>query len=58
LSFITPTKASLVRPLIESLKYEAVVKDDSIKNIIPIRLKTFEESIIAAKRKEDEEDNK
>src|ERR671912_1069009 len=55
---ITPTKASLVRPLIESLKYEAIVKDDSIKKIIPIRLKTFEESIIAAKRMEDEEDNK
>jgi hypothetical protein len=47
-----------VRPLIESLKYEAIVKDDSIKKIIPIRLKTFEESIIAAKRMEDEEDNK
>ena len=54
---ITPTKASLVRPLIESLKYEAIVKDDSIKKIIPIRLQTFEESIIAAKKMEDE-DNK
>ncbi len=52
---ITPTKASLVRPLIESLKYEAVVKDDSIKKIIPIKLKTFEEAIIAAKAKEDED---
>jgi uncharacterized protein YbjT (DUF2867 family) len=52
---ITPTKASLVRPLIESLKYEAVVKDDSIKKIISIKLKTFEEAIIAAKAKEDED---
>jgi uncharacterized protein YbjT (DUF2867 family) len=51
---ITPTKASLVRPLIESLKYEAVVRDNSIKKIIPIELKTFEEAIIAAKAKEDE----
>jgi uncharacterized protein YbjT (DUF2867 family) len=52
---ITPTKASLVRPLIESLKYEAVVRDNSIKKIIPIKLKTFEEAIIAAKAKEDED---
>ena len=51
---ITPAKASLVRPLIESLKYKAVVRDNSIKKIIPIQLKTFEEAIIAAKDKEDE----
>jgi hypothetical protein len=44
-----------VRPLIESLKYEAVVRDNSIKKIIPIKLKTFEEAIIAAKAKEDED---
>ena len=44
---VTPVKASLARPLIDSLKYEAIVKDDSIKKIIPIKLKTFEEAILA-----------
>jgi uncharacterized protein YbjT (DUF2867 family) len=45
---ITPVKASLARPLIDSLKHEATVMDNSIANIVPIKLKTFEESIKAA----------
>ena len=48
---VTPVKASLARPLIDSLKYEAIVKDDSIKKIIPIKLKTFEEAILALNKK-------
>ncbi len=44
---ITPVKASLARPLIDSLKHEATVKDDTIKKLIPLRLKTFEEAIKA-----------
>jgi uncharacterized protein YbjT (DUF2867 family) len=50
---VTPVKASLARPLIDSLKHEARVNDDSINIMIPIQLKNFEESIKAAK-KEDE----
>ena len=42
---VTPVKASLARPLIDSLKHEAIVKDHSIRNIIPIRLRSFEEAI-------------
>ncbi len=53
---VTPVKASLARPLIDSLKYEAIVKDDSIKKIIPIKLKTFEKAIIAVKQEEEEEE--
>ena len=45
---ITPVRASLARPLIDSLKHEAIVTDDSIKKIIPIRLRNFEEAITAA----------
>jgi uncharacterized protein YbjT (DUF2867 family) len=45
---ITPVKASLARPLIDSLKHEATVKDDTIKKLIPIKLKTFEEAVRAA----------
>ena len=49
---ITPVKASLARPLIDSLKHEATVKDDSIKNMIPIQLKNFEEAIKSAKQEQ------
>jgi uncharacterized protein YbjT (DUF2867 family) len=42
---ITPVKASLARPLIDSLKHEAIAKDNSITNIIPVELKNFENSI-------------
>jgi uncharacterized protein YbjT (DUF2867 family) len=42
---ITPVKASLARPLIDSLKHEATVKDNSIADAIPIKLKNFEESV-------------
>jgi len=49
---ITPLKASLARPLIDSLKHEATVKDDMIKDIIPLKLKSFEESIKAAKQEQ------
>jgi uncharacterized protein YbjT (DUF2867 family) len=42
---VTPIKASMARPLIDSLKHEAVVKDNLIDNIIPIELKSFEDSL-------------
>jgi len=45
---ITPVRASLARPLIDSLKHEAIVTDDSIKKIIPIKLRNFEEAVTAA----------
>lgn len=53
---ITPVKASLARPLIDSLKYEATVRDEAIKKIIPLKLKTFEEAIKAAEKEEQEEE--
>ena len=42
---ITPVKASLARPLVESLEFESVVEDHSIEEIIPLKLKSFKESI-------------
>jgi len=50
---VTPIKASLARPLIDSLKHEAVVKDDSIEKIIPIELKSFEDSLRYCLNEED-----
>jgi uncharacterized protein YbjT (DUF2867 family) len=52
---ITPVKASLARPLIDSLKYEATVRDDAIKKLIPLKLKTFEEAIKTAEEEEQQE---
>ena len=42
---ITPVKASLARPLIDSLVHDTIVTDDSITKIIPMRLKSVRESI-------------
>ena len=42
---ITPVKASLARPLIDSLVHDTVVTDDKITKIIPIKLKSVRESI-------------
>lgn len=56
IDLITPVKASLARPLIDSLRHEAVVKDDTISNIIPIHLKSFENSIQIARNEQTEED--
>lgn len=39
IDLITPVKASLARPLIEILKHEAIVRDDSLRKIIPFKLK-------------------
>ena len=42
---ITPVKASLARPLIDSLVHDTIVTDDSISKIIPLSLKSVVESI-------------
>jgi len=42
---ITPVKASLARPLIDSLVHDTVVNDNSITKIIPLNLKSVRESI-------------
>jgi uncharacterized protein YbjT (DUF2867 family) len=53
---ITPVKASLARPLIDSLKHEATVRDETIKKLIPLKLKTFEEAIRTAEKEEQEQE--
>ncbi len=42
---ITPVKASLARPLIDSLVHDTVVTDDSITKIIPLQLKSVIDAI-------------
>lgn len=52
IDLITPVKASLARPLIDSLKHEAVVHDNEIQKLIPIKLMNFEESIKTAMKEQ------
>ena len=42
---ITPVKASLARPLIDSLVHDTVVTNDSITKIIPLKLKSVSDAI-------------
>ncbi len=43
---VTPVKASLARPLVDSLVHDATVRDDgAIQKIIPIKPKAFEDAI-------------
>ena len=48
IDLVTPVNASLARPLIDSLKHEAIVRDDSVKKVIPFQLKSFEQAITDA----------
>jgi len=50
IDLIIPLRASLARPLIDSLKHEAITKDDTIKGIIPLQLKSFEEAVRYSQR--------
>lgn len=55
---VTPVKAALARPLVDSLVHDTVVTDASITAIIPLKLKTITESIdIAVKEAGSRSDN-
>src|SRR6476469_3601064 len=53
---IIPVKPPLARPLIDSLKHEAIVRDEAIKKLILLKLKTFEEAIKIAEEEEQEQE--
>ena len=48
IDLVTPVKASLARPLVESLIHDSVVHDESINKYINFELKSLHESIIIA----------
>jgi uncharacterized protein YbjT (DUF2867 family) len=50
INILTPIKSSIARPLLDSLRQDAIVKDDSIRKLIPIKLKTFEEAVQQAQK--------
>jgi uncharacterized protein YbjT (DUF2867 family) len=49
IDLITPVKASLARPLVDSLVHDSVVKDKSIDQLVPVQLKPMTEAIVAAR---------
>ena len=49
IDLVTPVKASLARPLVDSLVHDSYVKDNSIEEYVPIKLKHMTESIVEAK---------
>jgi len=49
IDLVTPVKASLARPLVDSLVHDSVVKDNSVKQLVPISLKHMSEAINIAR---------
>ncbi|MVN90332.1 NAD(P)H-binding protein [Mucilaginibacter aquatilis] len=46
LNYLTPISYSHAKTLVENLKYDLVSRDDAIKNIIPLKLKTLREALL------------
>lgn len=55
IDLVTPVKASLARPLVDSLVHDATVTDESIKKIIPLNLKSFHDAIKDSLNERDKE---
>jgi uncharacterized protein YbjT (DUF2867 family) len=48
LHLVTPVNAAVARPLIEGLRTPTVVRDDRIRDLLPLELMPFEEAVRAA----------
>jgi uncharacterized protein YbjT (DUF2867 family) len=48
LHLVTPVNAAVARPLIEGLRTPTVVRDDRIRDLLPLELMSFEEAVRAA----------
>ena len=49
IDLVTPVKASLARPLVDSLVHDSVVKDKSIDKLVSVKLKPMTEAIASAR---------
>ena len=45
-NLVTPVKASIAQPLIEGLRNEVVVKDDSIRDLVPVSPTHYEDAVM------------
>ena len=49
IDLVTPVKASLARPLVDSLVHDSIVKDDSAQKLIPVQLAHMTQAIQTAR---------
>jgi len=49
IDLVTPVKASLARPLVDSLVHDSIVKDKSVQQLVPVHLKQMTEAITIAR---------
>ena len=49
IDLVTPVKASLARPLVDSLVHDSIVKDKSAQQLVPVHLKHMTEAIAVAR---------
>ena len=49
IDLVTPVKASLARPLVDSLVHDSIVKDDSAQKLIPVQLAHMTQAIQIAR---------
>ena len=49
IDLVTPVKASLARPLVDSLVHDSFVKDNTIQELVPVNLKHMTEAIKEAR---------
>ena len=49
IDLVTPVKASLARPLVDSLVHDSVVKDDSAQKLVPVQLAHMTQAIQIAR---------
>jgi len=52
IDLVTPVKASLARPLVDSLVHDSYVKDKSIEELVPVNLKHMTEAIKEAREEQ------
>ena len=49
IDLVTPVKASLARPLVDSLVHDSIVKDDSAQKLVPVQLAHMTQAIQTAR---------
>ncbi len=54
-SLLTPVPHHIVRCLLESITYEVICKNDSIRQIVPLRLMRYREAVVAALSREEQD---
>jgi uncharacterized protein YbjT (DUF2867 family) len=52
LHLVTPVNASVARPLVDGLRTPTVARDDGIRELVPLRLTSFDDAVRDALRRD------